>query len=369
MPVITEDDIRSLATIRGGDAAITSCYLDVDGSRYVRPADYERTLDTMLRRVRGNGVTPAVERDLKKIEELVRAGFDRSRVRGIAVFSAEEAGVWEVIELPVPVRSELVVNDAPAVGQLESVVQQATRIGVLCADKVHARMFVFRLDELIEHTEITDDIGRDYDTVGVADRGGVAEHREELEHQHLRHAADLAWSAFQATEFDHLALAVPEHLASEVEADLHPYLRERLHGRLSIEPNAPTSTIRDAAVALEARIERQREARLVEDLRAAVATDSRGVAGLEDVLGALAEHRVARLLISDGFSQEGWHCPTCNRLATVGRECSCGTEMEHVDDVVKEAIDEALAQSCRVEVCVENADLDVLGRVGALLRY
>jgi hypothetical protein len=43
--------------------------------------------------------------------------------------------------------------------------------------------------------------------------------------------------------------------------------------------------------------------------------------------------------------------------------------MEELDDVVEEAIDEALSQSCRVEICVGNADLDVLGRVGALLRY
>jgi hypothetical protein len=43
--------------------------------------------------------------------------------------------------------------------------------------------------------------------------------------------------------------------------------------------------------------------------------------------------------------------------------------MEALDDVVEEAVDEALSQSCRVEICVGNADLDVLGRVGALLRY
>ena len=43
--------------------------------------------------------------------------------------------------------------------------------------------------------------------------------------------------------------------------------------------------------------------------------------------------------------------------------------MTKVDDVVEEAIEEALAQDCRVEVCVGNADLDVLGRIGALLRF
>jgi hypothetical protein len=43
--------------------------------------------------------------------------------------------------------------------------------------------------------------------------------------------------------------------------------------------------------------------------------------------------------------------------------------MVEVTDVVEEAIEEALAQSCEVEVCVGNADLDVLGQIGALLRY
>jgi hypothetical protein len=43
--------------------------------------------------------------------------------------------------------------------------------------------------------------------------------------------------------------------------------------------------------------------------------------------------------------------------------------MDLVDDVVEEAVEEALIQSCRVAVCDGNADLDVLGRIGALLRY
>ncbi len=57
-------------------------------------------------------------------------------------------------------------------------------------------------------------------------------------------------------------------------------------------------------------------------------------------------------------------------LAAVGRRCKvCGREMEEIGDVVEEAVDHAMAQSCRVEVCVDNADLDVLGRIGALLRF
>ena len=43
--------------------------------------------------------------------------------------------------------------------------------------------------------------------------------------------------------------------------------------------------------------------------------------------------------------------------------------MTKVEDVVEEAVDEALLHGCAVEVCDGNADLDVLGGIGALLRY
>ena len=369
MPVITEDEIRSLASIRSDSAPITTCYLDVDGRRHVRPADYERVFDTMLRQLRSNGVTEAAAADLERIEQYVKSGFDRSRVRGLAVFAGGPDKLWKVVELPVAVRSELVVNASPAVGQLEAVVQQATTIGVLAVDKVHARVFVFRLGVLVEHVEVTDDLGRDYDTTGEHDRGGVDEHRQELEHQHLRNAAALLWSAHQDHPFDHVTLAAHDQLAGEIEGDLHPYLRERLHSRLPVEPNAPEGAIRDAVLDLARRIEQEREAELVDELRAAVASDGRGVAELAPVLDALAERRVARLLVSDGYRAPGWRCPQCDRLATVGRLCSCGAEMEHLDDVVEHAVDDALSQSCAVDVCIDNADLDVLGRIGALLRY
>lgn len=370
MTAITEDDIRALATVRSNGTLITSCYLDVDGSRYVRPADYERSFDDLVRRARRRPeVDEAIEADLDRITRRIGEGFDRSTTRGVAVFACEALDLFVVHELPVPVRNELIVNPAPAIGQLEAVLQQSEKLAVLAADKAHARIFVYRLGELVEHTERTDDLGRDYDTVGEADRGGVEHHREELAHQHLRHALDLLWSVFQSEGFDHLVLAAPDGIAAELERGLHPYLTKRLHGRLDLTPGAPEPEVRRAALEAERAIEAAREAALVEELRAAVQGGGRGVAGLEAVLDALAERRADRLLVSDGFAQEGWHCHACDRLATVGRECRCGAEMAAVADVVEEAVDVALAQSCRVDVCTGNADLDVLGRVGALLRY
>lgn len=364
---VNEEVIRSLAAVRS-EHGVTTCYLDVDGRRHVNDADYQRVYDSMAHRLRANGSANGLSADLDRISAVVHEGFDRSRVRGVAMFSSVAADLWEVIELPVPVRSQLVVNDAPVVGQLEAVYQRKATIGVLLADKTHARVFVFRLDELIEHEERTDDLGRDYDSVGLHDRGGVESHREELQHQHLRHAADLLWSAFQAHGFEHLVLAVPDHLSGELTGDLHPYLRERLRGSLGVEPSASSAEIRDAVVDVAGRIEENRERRLVAELRSAVGANQRAVVGLDPVLDALAENRVSRMLVSDGFETSGWHCESCGRLATLGRECRCGADMAHLDDVVAQAIDEVLAQHGTVEVCA-NADLDVLGRIGAFLHY
>jgi hypothetical protein len=43
--------------------------------------------------------------------------------------------------------------------------------------------------------------------------------------------------------------------------------------------------------------------------------------------------------------------------------------MHEVEDVVSEAVDDALNAGAAVDVCVGNADLDVLGRIGAFLRF
>ena len=370
MTVITEADVRTLAAVRSSSDQVTSCYLDVDGSTHVRPADYERYLDQMVRRLRDRGdVDDSVAADLARIQARVAEGFDRSHVRGVALFACGVQDLFIVHELPVPVRNQLLVNRAPAVGQLELVVQHASRLAILAADRQHARVFVSSLGEMVEHVERTDELPRDYDDVGVADRGDVADHRDELIHQHLRAAAELAWQVHQDTGFDHLVLAASAQVAAELEGLLHPYLRDRLHGRIDLAVQASEGEVRAAALDAERAVERAREAAVVAELREAVAADGRAVAGIEGVLDALAQKRVDRLVVSDGFSREGWLCPTCDRLATVGRTCSCGAEMAQVADLIEEAVDAAFAQSARVEVCAGDADLDVLGRIGALLRY
>lgn len=372
---IRESSIRDLAAFKGEDAPVTSLYLDVDGRQRIRARDYEAALDRLIRPVRereqqaGNASVCA---DLTRIEEHVKGGIDRSRVRGVAFFSCSAHDFWQVVELAVPVADRLVVNHSPYVRELEAVVARHERFAVLVVDRQRARLFLFHQGELLEKQEQFDSLPRHDDDGGQLGKDQVAGHAAVAAQRHLRRAAAAGLALFQAQDqgFEHLVLGGPEEVTAELERELHPYLRERIAARVALDVHCGDDEIRQAAEDVEAGVERAREAAVVDRLRQAVGSGGSGVAGVEAVLDALVARRVDTLIVSEGFEAPGWRCPSCGWVGLLGRRCPlCGATMAQVDDVVEEAVEEALAQACRVAFCVDNADLDILGRIGALLRY
>lgn len=371
MTAITPEAIRELSAIRSEGDPVVSCYLDVDGRRMAVRQGYEQELDRLLRSARDRA-SRAAEADLERISDHVKGAFDRSHTRGLAMFSCASEGLWEVVELPVPVYNRLVVDPTPAVLQLEGVVQELERIGVLLVDRQHARIFVFDFGELIDHSELLGERTRDIDIRGLRDQGFERErqHGEEMANQHLRHAADVTFELFREYGYERLTIGAPDDLLATVESTLHPYLRDRLAPPVAIGVGAGLDEVRRAAIDVLVGVERRKEAQIVERLREAIGSGQRGVGGLDAVLTALNERRVETLLVSRGYSETGWECPKCGHLSFKGPDCPVdGEPMTRLDDVVESAVDAAFLQSCKVEVCTDNADLDVVGRIGALLRY
>jgi peptide chain release factor subunit 1 len=386
VPSLNKDAVKALAAFRGTDGPVVSLYLDVDGQRYPRARDYEVRLEHLLRQIRDKQTAA----DARQITEYVRANLDRSRTRGLALFSCASHGFFQAFELPVAVRNQVVRNQAPHVHQLEGLLERHERFGVLIVDKQRARMLVFELGQLADKSELFDELPRHDDDKGDWDKDHVRDHASAVAQQHLRRAAQVALRVHQEHALDHLILAGPGPTVKSQERELHDYLRQRIVARLRLPTTAGDEQIRSAALAVEDDIARQRDAELVRRLRDAVGTAAgdrlatgregaatpigrgtgAGVAGLELVLPALAEARVDTLLVSDGYEASGWRCPDCDRLATLGRRCPrCGTDMVALDDVVEEAVAAAMAQAARIAIVRENADLDVLGRIGALLRF
>lgn len=368
MTPLNQETIRSLASFKGGARPVVSVYLDVDGRRWPRFADCENRLERLMREAIDRPATGGdAVADLRRVQALI-GGLDRTRTRGVAVFASGDQ-LWEVFELPVRVKDQVVVNQTAHVRQLERVVDTYRGFGVLLADRQRARMFVYELNQLVDRSELFDELPRHPDDAGDRDRG-ERNHLQTAAQHHLKRAAQVAFEAWKQHPFDHLVLAAAPELVNELEANLHSYLKERVAARINIPAAAPETEITAAAMAVEEQVERQREAAVVERLRASAAAERGAVVGLPAVLGALSERRVETLVVSDGYEAPGWRCEGCQQLAAKGRTCPvCGQAMVLVEDVIEEAVEEALLQSCHVEMCVDNADLDVVGGVGALLRF
>lgn len=372
--MFSDDRIRSIAA-RRESPVVTSCYLDVDGRSHPRHVDYEHQLDHLVRQGKqragalGPEVARSVDGDLDRIGAWVRRGFDRSHVRGLAFFSCSASGFFEVVESPRPVRNEIVINHTPHVRQLETLVHEFERFAVVLVDRQRARLFRFELGQLTEHTEVFDSVPRRHDQGGRS-AANIQRHTDELAHRHLKHAAEMTFEELGAKPVDHLILGGPAQVVAEFEGLLHPYLKERVAARLSVMVTAAPEEVRQAALEVEDQVERRAERALVDRLRNGVGSGNGGVAGLSGTLKALVERRVDTLLVSAGYEDQGWRCSSCRFLASRGRDCPlCGGAMEQVDDVVEQAMEDALVNKCRVQVVRDCADLDELGHIGALLRF
>ena len=368
---LSEETLRSLAGYNPGDRPVVTLYLDVDGKRWPKYQDCESRAERLVRdALEGSeGNHRSAADDLRRVESFVRGGVDRSETRGIAVFSSGD-DFFHVFELPVPVRDQLVVNKTPHLHQLEAVLATHERFAVLLTDRQRTRMFVFEMGRLLDRSERFDALPRHDDDAGQKDRRHDRHKLETAAHQHLKNAAAVAFDVFQANPFDHLVISAADDIARELEADLHPYLRERIAARIHCPVNASDADIKSALHDVESAVERRRESELVGRLRDGAGAGNGAVVGLPDVLSALSEKRVDTLVVSEGFEEAGFMCGACHRLAARGPSCpSCGAAMEREEDIVERAIEDAMLQSATVKVCIANADLDVIGRVGALLRF
>ncbi|MBV9412352.1 MAG: hypothetical protein JO148_12200, partial [Acidimicrobiia bacterium] len=234
--LVSGDVVQRLAAFTGV-GPVTTCYLDVDGRRYVRPHDYEVELERMLRPLREREHRAGHHnacKDLKRIEDHVKGGFDRSHTRGLALFAGSVDDLWEPLHLPVPVINRLVVNQHPQVRQLEAIIERAERFAVLLADRQRARLFVFQLGQLVDWSERFDRLPRHEDDGGDMVKDQMRDHVDSATHRHLLRTAEAAFELFHESGFDRLMVGAPGDIAGPLERILHPYLRERIAARLAV---------------------------------------------------------------------------------------------------------------------------------------
>jgi peptide chain release factor subunit 1 len=378
---ITRERLRTLAGIRAGDGKVLSLFLNLDPREFAtgaaRSTEVRSLLDRAARLIRddqalGPAARASLRADLERVQaELGQGGLDAKGAHGLAVFASSAADLFEVLKLAEPVDHEPVIADAPFIEPL-SAVGPPERWCALLVNRRVARLFCGPGAALEEVELIEDDLRRRHAQGGWSQANYQRSIDKDAD-DHLRHVAKVAFAHLRDDPPVGILIGAPQELAGDFEGHLHPYLRERLAGRLDLDvEHTSADDLRRAVAARIEETERAREdaalARLVEAFAGGA---GRAASGLPEVLAAVHEQRVEILLVEGGFAAPGVLCPTCGWLGADGT-ATCpadGSATEPVDDLVETAVERSLTQAADVRVLRDRAELASHGRIAAVLRF
>jgi peptide chain release factor subunit 1 len=347
---ITRGRLRRLAELRPERGLVLSVFYNLDPSEFGTPA---------ARATEVNSVVTAATRKADEVEGLehderqaLRADVERVRdvlqgsdvasngTHGLAVYACGPIDLLEVIPLPHPIESRAVVDRRPCI---EPLLRNGSseRWCVLLVNRRVGRIFTGTADGLEEIDQIEDDVHRQHDQGGWSQKR-FARGIEQEKLNHVGRALDILFTRFKRQPFDQLVVGAPEEMVREVEERLHPYLRDRLAGRVGVDvENTAVGDVQAAASEVVDRHVAAVERDALDRFRQGIGRGDRGVSGPDAVMKALSEARVEILLLAEDFD---------------------APELDA-------AVEQAITQSAQVLLIRHHDDLVMHGGIGAVLRF
>ena len=379
---LRDQRLRELTRIHPDGARVLSVFLNLDPGEFAAPparaTEIASVMDDATRRIRdeaglSHDARRALEQDAQRTREFLE-GFSPKGAHGLAVFACGPADLFEAIRLARPIETRAVVSDSPRVEPLVELLGEGGNWMVVLVNRQTGRMLRGDRDHLDELPAIHDDVH------GQHSQGGWSQARyqrsvDEDVQDHFKKVADAVFVRFKRSAFDHLLLGGPGEALADFEDRLHTYVRERLVGRIDID--VENSSADDVARAARPKIEEHAHAterQALDRLQEGVSKGTRGVAGLEGVLGALNERRVETLLVNQNFDAAGCTCPQCGSVYSVdGGPCPAdGAQLDCRDNILENAVRLALEQSARVIFVGDEghrSELEEHGGLAAVLRF
>lgn len=388
--VIYLEQIEELLRHRG-EHPVVSLYLNVTPPRPFL-GELNSLLHTKRNQLKESGAFTkdelrALDGVFAKIEDHVRAherSFEGTR---LLVIFADSEGLWQEYRLPVALPSRLFVEPDPHPRPLTVLLDEFDRYCVLVTDARKARIFSLYLGDFEEHPDvfIEDEVpdrvrvSRSMTVSGTAGSGvwgglgdqRIQRHIEDHVHRHLKGVADRTFRFFQERKFDLLILGGPEDkVLPWIKDHLHSYLQERLAGEFHARPELSETELKEKALEVARRWERQYEERIIGRLLDLSGPNGKGVLGLEPTLEALMLGQVHTLIVHGDFRAPGTLCPQDHYISAYVAKCPrCGGEMQPVEDLADEMVEEAIAQNAEIEHIFTNQEAFAPHGVGAILRY
>jgi peptide chain release factor subunit 1 len=309
---------------------------------------------------------------LQRTEDFFKHPSNLAGSRGVAVFAGQ--GWMRAVRLPHVLRSRVIVDRTPVVGELVALTEHGSRILVAIADRVSARLFNVNLEGAAEIEGLVapdaTPTTRYHADDGAPGQGEFKFHNRirEEKHRHLARISDEITRAFRREAFDGIVVggigadadALLPHLASNI--------RDRVIGVIRMAPKQVTpADIRDRAMQMWADASEASAADAVGELEGLRASGW-AVDGIEATLKALSRGQVRTLIVDQEANAPGYRMSASGRLTTAPSGLRSEGEPQPVADLLDDAIEDALRQRARVHV-VSGDNAAGFNHIAAILRF
>jgi peptide subunit release factor 1 (eRF1) len=373
--MISRDALRRLAEFQSPKDCAVTFYFQPAPPQDRSHRDEAILIKDLVRKVQrdGGGKQPG-SNDLARILSLAER-LDGNHSRAKAIFACEAQKVWEEFDLPARLaRTELIVNRRFHLKPLVAVVDGLPRTSILLLDRKRARIFDLWANEIREVLDVQDELSRRGRSDGFAgyDAGHTERHVDNEAMRHIKNALDRVLERRTAGDFDKLIIGCRDEIWSDVERQLHPYLRQALAGRFSRDVStAAPDDIRLEAEKLLKEYMTDRQQGLVHEVLGEAQRNGRGAVGLRRVLESLEQGEVQALLIGRNFKADAVECPNCGHVDTrTAPSCAmCGSSTRPLGDVADALVGLALRNSAELVEVVGGQEFEKIGNVAALLRF
>ncbi len=406
---MTDHELRrafaELAELRSDTEPVVTLYLDTHWSDekqrerarvYVQEA-VKRAIDHHI----AHPQLDALRRTLGRVAKAAAERIEQEEVevdRGLAVFACETLGLWRVLMSPRPFKSELCLDGRPHLLQLARLADDIEPAIVALVQADGAQLFEVALGAVVNEAKIVGVLPRPRGhgqeggrvrggarlTGGGTSAGGTYFEREQKNDRHFeehvervrREAVEVLVQLWDRDARAHVVLVGTAGAVASFERHLPERVRQRVLARLPRPPSQELSggTLRrDLVREVVERVfehERAAEAGEVEHAIGEALRGGLAVLGPEDVVLAVNERRVHRLILEEDFERSGWRCRNCGALGTTHDEvCSfCRGPLAFVEALGEELAGRVLAEDGEVEVVTHTNRLHSYAGVAALLR-
>ncbi|MBU1167460.1 hypothetical protein KKC60_03580 [Patescibacteria group bacterium] len=362
--MIDLDQVKALSKIESDKEDIVTLYLNTNNKEFTSKEKIAIRLKDQTAKLRELGF----EDDAKLIEER----FDLIKLDGtklVVIISSKANDLFEVLTFNVPMKTQVHVKNKVYIPPLLRILDEYERYALVLVDKKQMRLFTIYMGEIEENEESSQEFPGHHAQGGWS-QARFQRHVEEHAKKMMKQASEEVFKVSKKKPFDRLIVGGSKEIISEFENMLHSELKPKVAGSFVGEMFLSNDEVLKRSLEIEEKIEREKEAELIEKLENNLGYDNRAVRGLDKVVRNFEEGKVMQLLIDSEYSAPGKRCQKCGHLSIDEMKCEfCGGDVDFINDIVAELVAEAINKGVVVEYVRNSKSMKKNKNIGAFLRF